>query len=159
MIDDTGLGRFARDLGNELASARVHALRQAQEALETLPAKAKRLDVGIHLDQDCEGRISLLLHVDGPDLHALNDAIGDYRLLFEGYIATGVEPGCPFELKENVAKQTNDLCAEWAKELWRELPPELRSLPAMVVFMEDALADPNAQWIGGTEAGVLETSE
>ncbi|MEG2272927.1 MAG: DUF6389 family protein [Hafnia sp.] len=88
-----------------------------------LPEKAKSVDVGIHPSQDQDGMFSVMVHLCGADLYALNKAIADYRLLFDvKFIGGKLQPNVPILDPDDVSFSINDLIVEvgidWVKTLW-----------------------------------------
>lgn len=152
MTDDARLVQYAQDLKRALQAAEANALDLATKAVRSAPSKVEILDVGIHMDQEASGHLTLMIHPIGPDSFVLNKAIADFRTLFDGKVPTGLEPGGPFEQVEAVVAVATEVCADWAADLWRKLPADLRDTPATVTFSEEALAEPVSRWIGGPEA-------
>lgn len=95
-----------------------------------LPEKAKSVEIGIHPNQNEDGMFSVMVHLCGPDLYALNKAIADYRLLFDVKIIGGkLHPNVPTMDPDEVSFSINDLIVEvsvdWVKTIWN-LPGGLR---------------------------------
>ncbi|MFN7175274.1 MAG: DUF6389 family protein [Thermaurantiacus sp.] len=106
----------------------------------TLPPKARGVDIGIMMDADGEGSVSVLLYLDGPDLFVLQQAIEPYWKLFEssfetrvvdGVIVPGVpilHPGDPPANDDGnpddllpVHASSAEACRAWIAGLWAEL--------------------------------------
>ncbi|NWC63320.1 DUF6389 family protein [Cedecea sp. P7760] len=87
------------------------------------PEKAKSVDVGIHSNQDQDRMFSVMVHLCGTDLYALNKAIADYRLLFDiKFIGGKLQPNTPILDPDEVSFSINDLIVEvgidWINTLW-----------------------------------------
>lgn len=88
-----------------------------------LPEKAKSVEVGIHPNQDEDGKFSVMVHLCGPDPYVLNKAIADYRLLFDVKVIEGkLHPNVPILDPDEASFSINDLIVEvsidWAKIIW-----------------------------------------
>ncbi|GGX39061.1 hypothetical protein GCM10007385_02500 [Tateyamaria omphalii] len=147
MTEATNLALFSEALKARLAEDEVHALEHLNKAFENMHPKVRRLDVCIHMDQDAEGAISLMLHPEGPDVFVLDKAIAEHRNTFDAFVPTGLEPDMPFERTEATVAQVIEICGAWVSDLWQKLPTTARQLPATVVFREAALADPIPRWL------------
>jgi hypothetical protein len=114
------------------ARARLAAIRAA------LPPEARGVDVGIIMDADGEGAVSVLLYLDGPDSYVLQKAIKPYWQLFEsGFEPRTVDgaiiPAVPM-LDPEISDEDDDgaaallpvhassaeVCREWIAGLWAE---------------------------------------
>lgn len=92
-------------------------------ALGALPVKAESVDIGVHLDQDGGGHVSVMVHVQGPDVHVLNKAVEDHRELFVvRSTPDGLVPPVPLVNDFEIDFPTNRIAAEvagiWAMKVW-----------------------------------------
>ena len=115
-------------------SAALSALRSIDRHL---PEKARAIRVMVHPSQDPDGMFSVMVHLDGPDLHALNKAIGDFRLLFDtrnadGSVLPGVPYFDPFDEPFSVNDAIVDIAMIWLKEVWAAFGGMSRHLPVTV---------------------------
>jgi hypothetical protein len=109
-----------------LAVLRAHtdaALAKLEQINNVLPEKTRGIVIMVHPSQDPDGRFSVMVHLDGPDLYVLNKAIGDFRSLFDVQDAAGaVLPDVPlfdpFDEPFSVNDAIVDIAMVWIKELW-----------------------------------------
>jgi hypothetical protein len=106
----------------------------------SLPPKVRGVDVGIIMDADGEGAVSVLLYLDGPDSYVLQKAIEPYWQLFESSfepraVDGAIIPALPIlnpELPEDgdddgddslapVHASAAEVCRIWVAGLWAEL--------------------------------------
>ncbi len=96
---------------------------QLRKVISALPDGATSINVGVHPNQEPDGMFSILIHLDGPDLHSLNKEIGDYRYLFDVRYQNGVlTPEVPMFDPFDTAFEVNDVIVDtsliWLKELF-----------------------------------------
>lgn len=108
---------------------------------EILPSNALGIQIGVHPNQEPDGFFSVLIHLDGPDLYALNRAIQDHRYLFHvRHVGVQIEPQVPifepYETDFEVNDVIVDTCIVWLKEIWADFGGTTANLPA-IVFGED----------------------
>lgn len=123
-----------------LAVLRAHS-GQALETLRALdavlPQKTRAVEIGIHPSQEADGMFSVLVHLEGPDLYALNKAIATCRTLFDvRYEQDGrLEPEVPLFNPLDPPFAVNDVIADtafvWLEELWKAFGGTTSRLPAM----------------------------
>lgn len=100
-----------------------------------LPEKARAVQIMVHPSQDPDGMFTVLIHLDGPELHALNKAIRGCRTLFEvRYVDGRLQPDVPlfdpFSLPFEVNDVIVDTATMWVEELWPAFGGTSRGLPA-----------------------------
>lgn len=104
--------------------------RQTESALDlifqikiNLPEKTEAVEFGIHPSQDEDGLFSVMVHLRGPELYVLNNAIGKYRELFDvKFIEGELQPNVPVFGHGDVSFSVNDVIVEvgvdWIDTLW-----------------------------------------
>ncbi|UWQ78842.1 DUF6389 family protein [Leisingera sp. S132] len=100
----------------------VSKLRGVEKAL---PEMAQGLHIGIHPAQEPDGSFSIWVHAQGPNLYALNNAISENRLLFDGFANTGISDPrtrVPSFDPFNQDFEVNDVIVQvafcWLREVW-----------------------------------------
>jgi len=114
-------------------------LRKLHAAVDRLPQKARGLHIVVHLGQEEDGSFWVQMHVVGPDLHVLNDAIKGYANLFEGRASTietaiaNVPQFDPFNVPFDVSAAIAEESSSWMEHVWcRASLPDL-SVPVCLV--------------------------
>ncbi|MEM6661418.1 MAG: DUF6389 family protein [Pseudomonadota bacterium] len=74
---------YCSALKSALASKREELVIKFSTLMEHLPAKTVDIGIGIHTGQDPDGSFTVMAHLGGPDLYALNKAVEQHRTLFE----------------------------------------------------------------------------
>ena len=110
--------------------------------LMTLPEKAKEIIIGVHVDQDGEGFLTIRVHLVGPDLYVLNEAISGTAGLFDTVMtATGFDPPLPVmspgENDFSVSDALADCAIQWLESHWPFLQALPISLPVYIASMDD----------------------
>lgn len=111
-----------------LAILRQHtpaALATLQAFATKLPDKARAVVIMVHPNQDPDGGFSIWIHLSGPDLYVLGQAIKDCRSLFEVRFVDGrLKPTVPMFDTLDQPFDVNDVIVDtaivWLKELWRD---------------------------------------
>lgn len=109
-----------------LAVLRAHsdnALSMLRSIDRRLPEKTRRVSIMVHLPQDADGMFTVMVHLDGPDLFALNKAISDFRSLFDVRVVDGAVTPCvplfdPFDPQFSVNDAIVDIVMVWLQEVW-----------------------------------------
>jgi hypothetical protein len=114
--------------------AAVSALRSIDRSL---PERVRSIRIIVHLPQDAEGMFAIMVHLDGPDLFALNKSIDDFRSLFEVRVNDGkpcpvVPLFDPFDQPFSVNDAIVDISMIWLKEVWAKSGGMSRGLPVTV---------------------------
>ncbi|PYC46484.1 hypothetical protein DI396_15220 [Litorivita pollutaquae] len=99
------------------------AVMKVQHLLAGLPDDTEGVDIGIHPDPEQSGSFTVMAHVFGPDLYALNKAVEPYReLLCVRMTGAGPVPPVPLPAPFGVDFATNDIicdvAADWVTEVW-----------------------------------------
>lgn len=124
-----------------ILDAHVHTIgKRLKAAFDRLPARATGVVVGVHVDQDGEGFLSLRVHLDGPDLHVLNKALGDTALLFDTVMTEcGFDPPLPLMPARNAAFSVPDVlcdCAlRWIASNWKRFGLPRIGIPVSAASM------------------------
>lgn len=119
-----------------------------------LPDKAKALSIMVHPSQDPDGLFSVLVHLDGPDLHVLNKAIDAHRTLVETRITPhGTVPLLPLFDPSQTAFSVNDaivdVAADWLETVWQDAGGASVSLPA-AIYGEDGYGPSTPRSLNGS---------
>ena len=112
-----------------------------QSTFTALPEKAKEITLGVHVDQDGEGFLTIQVHLTGPDLYVLNKEISETATVFDTVMTqTGLEPPLPLmspgEDKFSVADVLADCAIEWLDSHWPSFQVPPVSLPISIASMD-----------------------
>ena len=92
----------------------------------TLPEKVEEIVIGVHVDQDGEGFLTIRVHLAGPDLVVLNKVVSATANLFDTRMtATGFDPPLPLmspgEDEFSVRDVLADCAIAWLASRWPSL--------------------------------------
>ncbi|WP_222937177.1 DUF6389 family protein [Pseudoxanthomonas mexicana] len=132
---------YCREVRAVLDSRIDQIASRLQITLQTLPAKAKEVIIGVHVDQDGEGFLTARVHLAGPDLYVLNRSIAETAELFGTVMtATGFEPPLPVmspgEDAFSVSDALADCAIQWFESRWSSLGVVEVSVPVSVASMD-----------------------
>lgn len=136
MIDDPGA--YEQTLLSVLRAHSAAAVSSLQRIDRTLPEKARGLLIMVHLPQDAEGLFSVIVHLEGPDAYALQNAMGQDRTLFnvrfvEGRVVPDVPLFDPFDQPFDVNDAIVDAIMIWMTEVWAAFGGLGKRLPVRVL--------------------------
>ena len=95
------------------------------------------IKLGVHPNQEPDGLFAILIHLEGPDLYALNKAIDAHRYLFDvkfvdGQLAPQVPMFDPFDMDFEVNDVIVDTALLWLEEVWLNFNGKIKKLPTQV---------------------------
>ncbi|WP_449465477.1 DUF6389 family protein [Stenotrophomonas humi] len=113
-----------------------------QATFLALPEKAKEITLGVHVDQDGDGLLTIQVHLTGPDLYVLNKAISGTATLFDTVMTqTGLDPPLPVmspgEDDFSVADALADCAIEWLESHWLAFQAPPVALPISIASIGD----------------------
>lgn len=126
---------YRRALLSMLRDHSAAAEGKLREIDQRMPDKARRINIVVHLPQDVDGAFSVMVHLDGPDLHALNVPIRDVSELFgvrngpKGF-SPPVPMFDPFDLPFDVNDAIVGTAIAWLQEVWMAFGGTRARLPA-----------------------------
>ncbi|MFT4099762.1 MAG: DUF6389 family protein [Burkholderiaceae bacterium] len=111
------------------------------DAFSRLPPEARGVTLGVHVDQDGEGFLSIRIRLDGPDAYVLNRKIAEAARLFDTMMTeTGFDPPLPLmEPGRNsfpVQDALTDCAIEWLRSRWEALEAPRIALPITIDSIE-----------------------
>ncbi|WP_370400747.1 DUF6389 family protein [Sulfitobacter sp. JB4-11] len=131
---------YAGMLDTAFSAATDAAVRKISAACADLPQKATGLDIGVHVDQDGEGYVNVMLHVNGPDPYVLEKAIAPHREIFKSTHQPphGLPLFDPHDVNIDVYEAIAAGVERWITALWPQI-----SGPAVpvCVFLADDFSD------------------
>ena len=113
-----------------------------QATFLALPEKAKEITLGVHVDQDGEGFLTIQVHLTGPDLYVINKAISGTATIFDTVMTRiGLDPPLPLMSPGtddfSVADALADCAIEWLESHWLAFQAPPVSLPISIASMDD----------------------
>jgi hypothetical protein len=128
---------YAVELLKILSTHSEQAINTLTAVDNILPAKVSGIMIGVHPNQEPDGMFSILLHLDGPDLHTLNKAIDSYRYLFDvKFIDSKITPEVPVFDPFNTEFEVNDVIVDtaltWLELVWATFDGDMKRLPVEV---------------------------
>ncbi|MEO1140015.1 MAG: DUF6389 family protein [Pseudomonadota bacterium] len=138
----TELMNYADHVHAMLEVERHQAANRLQHIMDALPEKTLKIALGIHPDQDGEGYVTLMVHLEGPDVSVLNGAIAQWRTLFDGFIPLLLEGHADInaangEDAEFIAGDILvDSAADWLEAMWRAEQSSATDLPVSIFCAE-----------------------
>lgn len=111
-----------------LGHLRAHspqALDQLRAIAQALPPQTRALQIGVHPNAEPDGAFTVIVHLDGPDLFALNRSVQQWRTLFEVLtVPSGFAPAVPMFDPFDQPFPVNDVIVDtviiWLRALWSE---------------------------------------
>ncbi|TNJ35784.1 DUF6389 family protein [Arenimonas terrae] len=131
---------YCREVAAVLDSRAEQIADRLQATLKRLPRETKEVTVGVHVDQDGEGFLTVRIHLSGPNLYVLNQSISETAELL-GTVMTpdGFKPPLPVmspgEDTFSVSDALADCAIQWLHSRWSLLRPPMISVPISIASM------------------------
>ena len=132
---------YCREVSSVLDSCAAQIASRLQATFQSLPQETKEVTIGVHVDQDGEGFLTVRVHLAGPDLYVLNKSISETAELFGTVMtAAGLEPPLPLmssgEDAFSVSDALADCAIQWLHSCWSSLGVPVISVPISIASMD-----------------------
>lgn len=133
--------KYSLELLTILRRSSAQALSTLNAADTLLPEKASAVMLGVHPNQEPDGMFSVMIHLEGPDVHVLNKSIDGKRYLFDvKFVDEVFSPDVPMFDPFDTDFEVNDVIVDtalvWLEEIWSVFDGKMKNLPT-TVFGED----------------------
>lgn len=132
---------YCREVSAVLDSRVSQIVSRLKTTFQSLPRETEEVTIGVHVDQDGEGFLTVRVHLAGPDLYVLNRSISQTAELF-GTVVTidGFEPPLPLmspgEDEFSVSDVLADCAIQWLHSCWSSLATPVISVPISIASMD-----------------------
>ncbi|MCU7811451.1 MAG: hypothetical protein KZQ77_09455 [Candidatus Thiodiazotropha sp. (ex Notomyrtea botanica)] len=129
---------FELQLNAELVKHSDNAKNAMQRIIDSLPEKARQLNLEIFGAQDGDGLFSIRANLDGPDLYVLNKTIDHVADIFDpkyvnGEITPYIPTVDPFDIEYEANDVVVDCAAKWLSQLWEQLVIAQVHIPVFII--------------------------